>query len=163
MRRWRGGFAGPSLGLEFAGVVLGVGPLCSGFAPGDAVVGFAPSSFGDRLITRARLCRAFRRGLSFEAAATIPSTFFTAYYALHHLARLQEGEKVLIHGAAGGVGIAAIQIAQWRGAEIYATAGSEEKRDFLRLLGVERVFDSRSLAFSDQILCRPAAAGSTSY
>ena len=131
------GFAGPSLGLEFSGVVLAAGPHAAGFAPGDAVVGFAPSSFGDRLVTHARALSLIPAGLSFEAAATIPSTFFTAYYALHHLARLQEGEKVLIHGAAGGVGIAAIQIAQWCGAEIYATAGSEEKRDFLRLLGVQ--------------------------
>ncbi len=146
------GFAGSSLGLEFSGVVLAVGPYAEGFAPGDAVVGFAPSSFGDRLVTRARALSLIPAGLSFEAAATIPSAFFTAYYALHHLARLQEGEKVLIHGAAGGVGIAAIQIAQWCGAEIYATAGSEEKRDFLRLLGIQRIFDSRTLAFADQIL-----------
>jgi phthiocerol/phenolphthiocerol synthesis type-I polyketide synthase C len=98
-------------------------------------------------------------GLSFEAAATIPSTFFTSYYALHHLARLQEGEKVLIHGAAGGVGIAAIQVAKWCGAEIYATAGSDEKRDFLRLLGVEHIFDSRNLDFADQILELTGGAG----
>ena len=153
------GFAGPSLGLEFSGVVLGVGPGAGGFAPGDAVVGFAPSSFGDRLVTRARALSLIPAGLSFEAAATIPSAFFTAYYALHHLARLQEGEKVLIHGAAGGVGIAAIQIAQWCGAEIYATAGSEEKRDFLRLLGVQKIFDSRSLAFADQILKETEGCG----
>ncbi len=153
------GFAGPSLGLEFSGVVLGVGPCADGFAPGDAVVGFAPSSFGDRLMTRASALSLIPAGLSFEAAATIPSTFFTAYYALHHLARLREGEKVLIHGAAGGVGIAAIQIARWCGAEIYATAGSGEKRDFLRLLGVQRIFDSRSLAFADQILKETGGRG----
>jgi phthiocerol/phenolphthiocerol synthesis type-I polyketide synthase C len=146
------GFAGPSLGLEFAGVVLNVGPEVRGFAPGDAVVGFAPSSFGDRLTTRAAALSHIPPGMSFEAAATLPSTFFTSYYALHHLARLQPGERVLIHGAAGGVGIAAIQIAKWCGAEIFATAGSDEKRDFLRLLGIEHIFDSRSLAYSDQIL-----------
>jgi acyl transferase domain-containing protein/NADPH:quinone reductase-like Zn-dependent oxidoreductase/acyl carrier protein len=146
------GFAGPSLGLEFSGVVVGFGPHVSGFAPGDAVVGFAPSSFGDRVVTRAPAVAHIPAGLSFEAAATIPSTFFTAYYALHTLACLREGEKVLIHGAAGGVGIAAIQVAKWCGAETYATAGSDEKRDFLRLFGADHVFDSRSLAFSDQIL-----------
>ena len=153
------GFAGPSLGLEFAGVVLTAGSRVSGFSPGDAVVGFAPSSFGDRLITSARALAPIPAGLSFEAAATIPSTFVTAYYALHTLAQLQEGEKVLIHGAAGGVGLAAIQIARWRGAEIYATAGSDEKRDFLRLLGVDRVYDSRSLAFADQILLQSEGRG----
>jgi NADPH:quinone reductase-like Zn-dependent oxidoreductase/acyl carrier protein len=146
------GFAGPSLGLEFSGVVLRTGPSARDFAPGDAVVGFAPSSFGDRVVTRAAALSHMPTGLSFAAAATVPSTFFTSYYALHYLGRLQEGEKVLIHGAAGGVGIAAIQVAKWRGAEIFATAGSDEKRDFLRLLGVEHIFDSRNLDFADQIL-----------
>jgi acyl transferase domain-containing protein/NADPH:quinone reductase-like Zn-dependent oxidoreductase/NADP-dependent 3-hydroxy acid dehydrogenase YdfG/acyl carrier protein len=153
------GFAGPTLGLEFSGIVLSVGPDAKGFAPGDAVMGFAPASFGDRALTPTRALSRLPAGMSFEAAATIPSTFFTAYYALHHLARLEAGERVLIHGAAGGVGLAAIQIAQWRGAEIYATAGSEEKRDFLRLLGVERVFDSRSLAFADEILAETQGKG----
>jgi phthiocerol/phenolphthiocerol synthesis type-I polyketide synthase C len=153
------GFAGASLGLEFSGVVRSVGPRATGFAPGDAVVGFAPSSFGDRVVTTAAALSHIPTGLSFEAAATIPSTFFTSYYALHHLARLHEGEKVLIHGAAGGVGIAAIQVAKWCGAEIYATAGSDEKRDFLRLLGVEHIFDSRSLDFADQILELTGGAG----
>jgi phthiocerol/phenolphthiocerol synthesis type-I polyketide synthase C len=90
--------------------------------------------------------------MSFGAAATIPSAFFTVYYALTHLAHLEAGEKILIHGAAGGVGIAAIQLAQSIGAEVYATAGSNEKRDFLRLMGVKHIFDSRSLDFAGQIL-----------
>jgi acyl transferase domain-containing protein/NADPH:quinone reductase-like Zn-dependent oxidoreductase/acyl carrier protein/short-subunit dehydrogenase len=153
------GFAGPSLGLEFAGVVLAAGPDAREFAPGDAVVGFAPSSFSNRLMTRSAALSAIPAGMSFEAAATLPSTFFTAYYALHHLARLQPGEKVLIHGAAGGVGIAAIQIAKWCGAEIYATAGSDEKRNFLSLLGVDHIFDSRDLAYADQILQVTGGAG----
>jgi acyl transferase domain-containing protein/NADPH:quinone reductase-like Zn-dependent oxidoreductase/NAD(P)-dependent dehydrogenase (short-subunit alcohol dehydrogenase family)/acyl carrier protein len=146
------GFAGASLGLDFAGVVTAVGEHATGVACGDRVFGFAPSSFGDRLITRVGALSHIPAGVSFEAAATIPSTFFTAYYALHTLAGLGEGEKVLIHGAAGGVGIAAIQVAKWCGAEIFATAGSDEKRDFLRLLGADHIFDSRSLAFADQIL-----------
>ena len=66
---------------------------------------------------------------------------------------------MLIHGAAGGVGIAAIQIAKWMGAEIYVTAGSDEKRDFLRLLGVDHIFDSRSLAFADEILAQTGGKG----
>ncbi|NOL74604.1 hypothetical protein G9Q11_29205, partial [Klebsiella pneumoniae] len=97
------------------------------FAPGDRVVGFGPCSFANRLVTNANAVARIPEGMSFEAAATIPSTFFTVYYALHHLARLEPGEKVLIHGAAGGVGIAAIQIAKWLGAEVHAPAGSDEK------------------------------------
>ena len=153
------GFAGPTLGLEFSGIVRSVGSKSCGFAPGDQVVGFGPSSFGNRVVTQASAVSHIPPGISFEAAATIPSTFFTAYYALHHLARLQPREKILIHGAAGGVGIAAIQIAKWMGAEIYVTAGSEEKRDFLRLLGVDHIFDSRSLAFADEILAQTNGKG----
>jgi phthiocerol/phenolphthiocerol synthesis type-I polyketide synthase C len=153
------GFAGPTLGFEFAGVVSRVGCEGGQFSPGDEVVGFGPSSFGNRVVTEAGAIAHIPPGMSCEAAATIPTTFFTAYYALHHLARLRPGEKVLIHGAAGGVGIAAIQIARHIGAEVYASAGSDEKRDFLRLLGADHVFDSRSLAFADQILAQTGGQG----
>ncbi len=146
------GFAGAALGLEFAGLVTGVGSRVRGLAPGDRVFGFGPGSFSNRVVTKAGCISLIPAGTTFEAAATIPSAFFTVHYALNHLARLQEGEKILIHGAAGGVGIAAIQFAKWSGAEIFATAGSDEKRDFLRLLGVDHVLDSRSLAFADEIL-----------
>ena len=146
------GFAGPTLGLEFSGIVKRAGKGTTGYARGDLVVGFGPSSFGDRVMTKVTAVSHIPNGMTFEAAATIPSAFFTVYYALHYLARLTAGEKVLIHGAAGGVGIAAIQMAQWCGAEIYATAGSDEKRDFLRLLGVKHIFDSRSFNFADEIL-----------
>lgn len=153
------GFAGPTLGLEFAGVVSRVGPEVTGYRPGDNVVGFGPASFGDRVFTQASAISHIPTGFSFEAAATIPSTFFTVYYALHHLARLEAGEKILIHGAAGGVGIAAVQYAQWIGAEIYATAGSEEKRDFLRMMGISHVYDSRSLSYDDEILADTGGVG----
>jgi NADPH:quinone reductase-like Zn-dependent oxidoreductase/acyl carrier protein len=153
------GFAGPTLGLEFSGIVQNVGRKACPFKPGDRVVGFGPSSFSNRVITQTSAITHLPAGISFEAAATIPCTFFTVYYALHHLARLQPGETVLIHCAAGGVGIAAIQLAKWLGAEIFVTAGSDEKRDFLHLLGVDQIFDSRSLAFADQILARTEGKG----
>ena len=146
------GFAGPTLGLEFSGEVVAIGDNVTHVTPGQAVVGFGPASFSDRLIASQHAVAPLPEGVSFAAAATIPTTFFTVYYALKHLARLEPGEKVLIHGAAGGVGIAALQIAQWLGAEIYATVGSEEKRDFLRLMGIERLYDSRSLTFAEEIL-----------
>ncbi|WP_322062768.1 SDR family NAD(P)-dependent oxidoreductase [Paraburkholderia sp. J63] len=153
------GFAGPTLGLEFSGVVERAGSNVTGYKPGDAVVGFGPASFGNRVVTQPSALAHIPQGMSFEAAATIPSTFFTVYYALHHLARIEPGESVLIHGAAGGVGIAAIQFAQWLGAEIHATAGSNEKRDFLRLMGVKHIYDSRSLDFADQILAATGGQG----
>lgn len=146
------GFAGPTLGLEFAGVVTQVGQAVTHLAIGDRVVGFGAACFANRLITPASAAARIPRGLSAGAAATIPSAFLTSYYALHHLAKLAPGERVLIHGAAGGVGLAAIQIARWCGAEIFATAGSESKRNFLRGLGVHHVLDSRTLGFADDIM-----------
>lgn len=153
------GFAGASLGLEFSGTVVRLGERATEFALGDSVVGFGASSFGDYVITQAGALSQIPAGLSFEAAATIPSAFFTAYYSLHHLAGLREGESVLVHGAAGGVGLAAVQVAKWVGAEVFATAGSDEKRNFLRLLGADHIFDSRSLAYGDQILKATAGRG----
>ncbi len=153
------GFSGPTLGLEFAGRIRRVGAAVTQWQVGDAVLGFAPASFSTRLITSEQAITRIPEGLSMRAAATIPTVFLTAWYALHTLAQLQAGEKVLIHGAAGGVGIAAIQIAQHLGAEIYATAGSPQKRDFLRLLGVQHIYDSRSLDFADAILADTQGEG----
>jgi len=153
------GFAGATIGMEMSGRVARVGPDVDGFAPGDAVLGFAPASFATRVVTRATAIARKPDTMSFEEAATVPTTFFTAYYALCELARLRRGERVLVHGGAGGVGIAAIQIARHLGAEVFATAGSDEKREFIRLLGVDRVFDSRSLAFADEILARTHGEG----
>ncbi|MBN6209052.1 SDR family NAD(P)-dependent oxidoreductase [Ralstonia pickettii] len=145
------GFAGPTIGMEFSGRVTRVGSAITNFATGDLVLGFAPACYASRLRTRATALAHKPARLSFEEAATIPTTFFTAHYALNELARLRKGERVLVHGAAGGVGIAAVQLARHLGAEVFATASSNEKREFVRLLGAHRVFDSRSLAFADDI------------
>ncbi|MGW7440151.1 SDR family NAD(P)-dependent oxidoreductase [Streptomyces sp. NPDC054849] len=89
--------------------------------------------------------------LSAQDAAGLPCAYLTAWYALYHLARLRPGEKVLIHSASGGTGLAALNLARARGAEVWATAGSEAKRAYLRGLGVEHVMDSRTLDFADQV------------
>lgn len=146
------GFAGPTLGMEVSGVVSNIGSAVTEFKKGDKVVGFAPACFSSRVITQTTAITKKPKGWSFEEATTIPTTFFTVYYALKHLSQIEPGEKILIHGAAGGVGIAAIQYARYCGAEIFATAGSDEKRDFVRLLGADHVMDSRSLAFADDIM-----------
>ncbi|UBU47545.1 polyketide synthase [Cobetia amphilecti] len=150
------GFSGPSLGLEFSGIVTQAGANAE-FKVGERVVGFGPASFSDRLVIADTALAHVPHGVSLEAAATIPTTFFTVYYALKHLARLEEGEKVLIHGAAGGVGIAALQIAEWLGAEVFATVGSPAKRDFLALMGISNIYDSRSHGFAEDILADLAA------
>lgn len=144
------GFAGPTLGMEAAGIVEAVGAGVA-LRPGQAVFGFAPSAFGTRALTRAEALAPLPAGLSPEAAATIPVAFITASYALETLARIRPGERVLIHGGAGGVGLAAIQIAQAAGALVAATAGSAEKRALLRMAGVDLVLDSRDPGFADAL------------
>jgi NADPH:quinone reductase-like Zn-dependent oxidoreductase/acyl carrier protein/SAM-dependent methyltransferase len=146
------GFAGSKLGMECAGDVAAVGAGVEDLEPGDPVVCFAPSSFASHLVTKETAVAPMPVEWSYEEAASVPVAFFTAYYALHHLGKLRVGDRVLIHGAAGGVGLAALQYARHCGAEPFVTAGSEEKRDFLRLLGVEHVMDSRSLLFADEIV-----------
>jgi len=153
------GFAGASLGLEFSGVVTRVGSRVDEYVPGDAVMGFGSACFASHVVTRANAVTPKPEAWSFEAAATVPTVFFTVYYALKQLANLQPGERILIHGAAGGVGIAAVQLARHLGAEVFATAGSDEKREFVALLGADHVFDSRSLAYADQILAATAGEG----
>ncbi len=139
------------LGIECSGVVTAVGDGVTGFRVGDEVYGVAPFSFASHALSAEYALVHKPPHLTHAEAATIPITFLTAYYALVHLARLQPGERVLIHAGAGGVGLAAIQIAQYIGAEIFATAGSDRKREFLRNLGVPHVLDSRSTAFADEI------------
>lgn len=146
------GLSGASIGLEFAGKVSRVGEGVLEFGVGDEVIGCGAACFSSHVVVRASSLSQKPQSWSFAAAATVPTAFFTAYYSLKHLADVQPGECVLIHGAAGAVGIAAVQICQHLGAEIFATAGSDEKRDFVTLLGAHHVLDSRSLAFPDEIM-----------
>ncbi len=139
-------------GDECAGVVTAVGPDVTHFQPGDAVFGTAADSYSTTAIARADHLAHKPAQLSFADAAALPIAFITAHYALHRRAQLKAGERVLIHAAAGGVGQAAVQLALRAGAEVWGTAGSPEKRDFLRQMGVHHVLDSRTLAFADEIL-----------
>ncbi len=145
-----GRFEGP-LGIECSGVIVAVGEGVDTFKIGDEVVALAPNCIGSYATTDA-YCVAFKPPeISFEEAATIPIAYVTAYYSLVHLARIRRGERVLIHSAAGGVGLAAVQICQLFGAEIFATAGTEEKREYLRSLGITYVMDSHTLSWADDI------------
>lgn len=146
------GFSGATLGLEFSGIVEALGEGVTQFDIGDPVVGLGSACFSNHLVVEADSLARVPTGLDPVAAAGLPTAFLTAWYSLEHLARLSPGERVLIHGAAGGVGLAAVQLARWRGAEVLATASSPHKRDLLTLLGAECCYDSRSLAFAEQIL-----------
>lgn len=144
---------GPVLfGAECAGRVVAVGEGVEHVSVGDPVVAVAPACLGTHTTTLAQFVARIPEHLSFEEAATLPVAFMTAYYALCWVGRLRKGERVLIHAAAGGVGLAAIQIAQMVGAEVFATAGTTQKRAFLESLGVRYVMDSRSLAFADDVM-----------
>ncbi len=145
------GFAGAGFGLECAGTVRAVGPGVEGLAFGDRVMALAPAALGTRVVTPAAAVAPIPAETSFAAAAGLPVAFITAIYALGHLAQLATGEHVLIHAAAGGVGLAAIQYAKHRGAIVIATAGSDVKRAFLRLAGADHVLDSRDSGFADGV------------
>ena len=152
------GDPGP-LGNECAGTVVAVGAGVTGLAPGDRVIAAATGAFATTVIVDAALAVRMPAGLTAAAAATIPIAFLTAREALAEVAGLHRGQRVLIHAAAGGVGLAAVAISQRLGAEVLGSAGSPEKRDLLASLGVRHVVDSRSLAFADQVMARTAGEG----
>ncbi|HEX5453549.1 MAG TPA: type I polyketide synthase [Stellaceae bacterium] len=153
------GFTGPTFGLECAGVVSAVGAGVDRLAVGDRVAGLAPAALASRVTTAAHAVTRIGPETSFAAAATVPVTFLTAIYALGTLAKVAPGETVLIHAAAGGVGLAAIQYAKSCGALVIATAGSPLKRAFLRLAGADHVLDSRDLGFADSVRGITGGAG----
>jgi NADPH:quinone reductase-like Zn-dependent oxidoreductase len=143
---------GGELGGECSGIVRTVGPGVENVRVGEAVIAFAIGSFASYVNTPAHFVAPKPEHLSFAEAATIPSAFLTTQYCLHHLAKMKSGDRVLIHAAAGGVGLAAIQLAKQVGAEIFATAGTDGKREMLRSLGVRHIMDSRTLDFADEIM-----------
>jgi acyl transferase domain-containing protein/acyl carrier protein len=142
----------PQLGTDFAGVVTAVGPDVTNHRVGDRVGGMTSSGcWGSFVTCDARLATTVPPGLTDAQAAAVTTAHATAWYGLHELARINAGDKVLIHSATGGVGQAAIAIARTAGAEIFATAGNPKRRGLLRDMGIEHVYDSRSIEFAEQI------------
>ncbi|MDQ2836458.1 MAG: type I polyketide synthase [Actinomycetota bacterium] len=138
-------------GFDCAGTITAVGAEVTSFQVGDRVAAMHPGAFQAFAVVPACKANRIPDDVTFEEAAARPSVFATAWYGLHRLSRLSPGERVLIHAASGGVGLAAIAVARHLGAEIYATAGTDAKRQYLRDQGIEHVFDSRSTKFADQI------------
>ncbi len=145
------GEPGP-LGAECAGVVARTGEGVDRFRPGDRVLAFARGAFSSFVNVPAELVAAKPSAWSYDTAASLLGAFLTADFALHGCARISSGDTVLIHSGAGGVGLAAIQLARAAGAEVFATAGSSDKREFLARLGVRHVMDSRSISFGNEIM-----------
>jgi len=144
---------------DCSGVIAAIGEDVEKYEVGDEVFGFGEGVLGSFANVPAFCLVRKPPSLSFAEAATIPTAFITTYYALEHIARIQPGERILIQAAAGGVGLAAVQLSQRAGAEIFATAGREEKRAYLRSLGISHVMDSRSLRFADEVLQATAGKG----
>lgn len=150
--------SGSILGGECAGEVIRVGPGVTNVKVGEAVMAMAPGSFARYVTVPATAVARIPIGLSFAAAATLPIAFLTTLYALEEIGQVRAGERVLIHAASGGVGQAAIQVAQRAGAEVWATA-SETKWEALRRLGVREVLNSRTPAFGAEIKRRTHGVG----
>ena len=152
------GNAGP-LGGECAGRILAVGEGVQHLRVGDEVLAVAGGSFASHVIASAALVQRKPTTMSFEEAASFSIPWLTAAFCLKHVAKLRRGERVLIHAGAGGVGLAAVRIAQRLGAEVFATAGSPWKRDLLQAAGVVHVYDSRTPSFADRIIADTSGEG----
>ncbi|MFW6057665.1 MAG: SDR family NAD(P)-dependent oxidoreductase, partial [Persicimonas sp.] len=144
-------YIGEAIGMEGAGTVVAVGDDVTDFEVGDRVYGVHPGFLRSHVTMPARHCVRLPDNVSFADGSNL-IVFLTVYLSLVEIADLQPGERLLVHGATGGIGLAALEIADWLGAEIYATAGNDQKRDYLRERGIDHVSDSRSVAFADDVM-----------
>jgi acyl transferase domain-containing protein/NADPH:quinone reductase-like Zn-dependent oxidoreductase/SAM-dependent methyltransferase len=143
------------LGVDAAGIVTRVGKAVTDYRVGDKVMTASCDTFATFVRFPAAGAIAMPEGLSFEEASSMPLISLTAYYALVTMGRLERGESILIHAAAGGVGQAAIQLAQHIGAEVFCTVGSEEKKALIMQeygIPAERIFSSRDGSFAKGIM-----------
>ena len=150
---------GQEVGMEASGIVRRVGSAVEHCRVGDEVAFIQGGCIANRVVVNQHLVFAKPDCLSMEEAASVLSVYVTAYYSLIHLARLRKGQRVLIHSAMGGVGQAAIALAKHVGAEIYATAGSESKREQLLALGARGAFDSHSFDWFDDLMTATGGEG----
>ncbi len=149
-----------AIGSEGAGVVLEVGPGVEDLEVGDRVMGLFTGAFGPQAVTDRLLLVQMPREWSFAQAAAVPGAFLTAYYGLVELAKVKPGERVLVHAAAGGVGMAAVQLARWLGAEVLATASQGKWGALLRIgLSESQIASSRDLEFKDRFLTSTKGGG----
>ena len=142
------------LGHEFSGIIEGAGPNVTGFQIGEEVFGlndwFTNGAQAEYCVVDETGLARKPKSLNHTQAAVVPISALTAWQALFERANLQRGQRVLIHGAAGGVGMFAVQLARWRGARVIATASSDNL-DFVRALGADQVIDYRQTRFEDLI------------
>lgn len=147
----KGGYFGANLGLEVSGIVTRTGEDVTKFKKGDKVLAVTRKALAGHCLALEQHTFLKPEHLSFEEASTIPLVYLTAYYSMNYLCRVQKGEWILIHAATGGVGIAAIQLAQLAGLNIIATC-SPKKQSFLKKMGIKHILNSRMLDFHDQVM-----------
>lgn len=143
------------LGFDASGIIVRVGKDVKRFRPGDAICTLGHGTHRSLFRNKAKFCQLLPRGLSFEEAATLPLAHCTAFYALVYIARVRQGQSVLIHAGAGGTGQAAIQIAKHLEVEVFITVGSTEKRRFIKEtydIAEDHIFNSRDLHFAKGVL-----------
>ena len=134
-------------GGDCSAVVVAAGPGVAHLQPGDAVFGLAAGSLGSHVHCHAQTVVPMPANLSFEEAASCPTVFITVDSAFRQMAAVRPGDRVLVHAAAGGVGLAAIQMVAALGGTTLATAGSPNKRALVRAAGAQQVLGSRDTAF----------------
>ncbi|MBI6547454.1 polyketide synthase dehydratase domain-containing protein [Xenorhabdus sp. VLS] len=138
-----------TFGQEAAGIVTRIGRGVTGIRVGDRVMCAGHSCLAEHVVMPQHVVAPIPQTLGFQQAAGIPVALTTAWIALKHAANLKKGQRILIHSAAGGVGMAAMQIALYLGAEVWVTAGSEEKRRLLIGMGAQGAANSRTREFGD--------------
>lgn len=148
------------LGFEIAGEVVSVGPEVAGLAVGDRVVAMLKSGgYAQEVSVPASQVQSLPDSVSFETAAAVPVNYLTAWFCMFTMGNLRAGETVLIHGGAGGVGTAAVQLARSAGARIVATAGSQRKLEYLKGQGVDTAFNYRDADWYKQLTSRYGERG----
>jgi len=153
-----------ALGVECAGRIVRAGADVRGFGVGDEVIALSPAfhdvaGLTSHLVTKAALVARKPARLSFAEAAALPCVYVTAWYAIVEVARMRAGETLLVHSAAGGVGLASLAIARSMGIAVVASAGTPEKRAYLREHGVKHVLDSRAAGITDAVLAATGGRG----
>jgi len=149
-----------TVGMDISGKISRIGPEARHFQVGDDVFGFTINGgIASHVLTPEFALWKKPSWLSYEEAAGIPSVYLTVYYGLIHLGKISAGDRVLIHVASGGVGLAAINVVRANGGIIFATAGSKRKRRYLESIGVQNVYDSRNTDYSARILAETEGRG----
>jgi NADPH:quinone reductase-like Zn-dependent oxidoreductase len=139
-------------GYEVSGVVDLVGQGVEGYAGGERVAAFTRfGGYAEWVVTKAPFVVPLPAGVDYSVAAAVPVNFVTAYHCLFNTGTLFPGDRVLVHAAAGGVGLAAVQMAKNAGAIVFGTAGSADKVAFLSAFGVDHPIDYRTSDFVEEV------------